>query len=218
MSNSISKKEANDRKAIVIIEKYKEWDLSVKWLLKTAVKFAKYVDLTIIPDIESCHGDDRKNIVALTERFIYMFNSLLAEYEFLTEGKTEKFKMHNPDNNTGWSHTNLDKQLTALKEKTLSASNENQLETIWLKTSGWNGRDILGSLVRIFKTFDSSIDAVSITQNPLLLAVCDQTYLFSFKVTDDLAATKIDNSRLSFKSRESYRDWLTAKLKNDDGI
>ena len=217
MSNSISKKEANDRRAIVIIEKYKEWDLSVKWLLKTAVKFAKYVDLTIIPDIKSCH-EDRKNIVALTERFIYMFNSLLAEYEFLTEGKTEKFKMHNEDNNTGWSHTNLDKELTDIKDKTHSSFYENQLESIWLRTSGWNAREILCSLVSIFETFDSSIDAVSITQNPLLLAVCDQTYLISYKVTDDLAATKIDNSRLSFKSRESYRDWLTAKLKNDDGI
>ena len=213
----MTKKEANDKRAIVIIEKFKEWDLSVKWLIKTAGKFAKYVDLTIIPDIKSCK-DDRKSIVALTERFIYMFNSLLAEYEFLTEGKTEKFKMHNPDNNTGWSHTNLDKQLAALKDKTLSESNENQLESIWLRTSGWNGREILKSLVSIFDTFDSSIDAVSITQNPLLLAVCDQTYLISYKVTDDLANTKKDNSRLSFKSRESYRDWLTTKLQNDDGI
>ena len=57
MSNSKSKKEANDKRAIVIIEKFKEWDLSVKWLIKTAVKFAKYVDLTIIPDIKSCQGD-----------------------------------------------------------------------------------------------------------------------------------------------------------------
>ena len=216
-SDSKSKKQANDKRAIVIIEKFEEWDLSVKWLIKFAVKFANYVNLTIIPDIKKCH-DDRKNIVALTERFIYMFNSLLAEYEFLTEGKTEKFKMHKPDNNTGWSHTHLDAELTAMKYKKLSASYENQLETIWLRTGGWNAMDILLSLVNIFQTFDSSIDAVSITQNTLLLAVCDKTYLKTYKVTDDLAATEIDNSRLSFKSRESYRDWLTAKLQNDDGI
>ena len=114
------------KRAIVIIEKFEEWDLSVKWLIKFAVKIANYVNLTIIPDIKKCH-DDRKNIVALTERFIYMFNSLLAEYEFLTEGKTEKFKMHKPDNNTGWSHTHLDKELTAMKYKKLSAFYESQL-------------------------------------------------------------------------------------------
>ncbi len=217
MDSSKSKKQANDSKAITIIEKYKEWDISVKWLKKFAVKFANYVNLTIIPDIKKS-DDDKKHIVVLTERFVYMFNSLLAEYEFLTEGKTEKFKMHELDNNTAWSHSRLDKELTAIKNKKLSTSHESQLETIWLRTGGWNAREILNSLENSFQNFDSSIDAVSITQNKLLLAACDKTYLISYKVTDDLAATKIDNSRLSFKSRESYRDWLSAKLQNDDGI
>ena len=52
MDNSKSKKQANDSKAIMIIEKFKEWDLSVKWLIKFAVKFANYVNLTIISDIK----------------------------------------------------------------------------------------------------------------------------------------------------------------------
>jgi len=199
----------------MIIKKFEEWDLSVKWLKKFVFKFRKYVKNTIIPDIQNC--DDKKNIVVLTERFIYMFNSLLAEYEFLTEGKTDQFKMHALENNTAWSHSRLESELTAIRYKKFSISIENKLETILLNTLGWNARDILHILENSFQTFDSSIQAVSITQNILFLNTCDRTYLISYKMTDDLAATKIDNSRLSLKSRESYRAWFQAKLQTEDG-
>jgi uncharacterized membrane protein YheB (UPF0754 family) len=199
----------------MIIKKFEEWDLSVKWLKKFVFKFRKYVKNTIIPDIQNC--DDKKNIVVLTERFIYMFNSLLAEYEFLTEGKTDQFKMHALENNTAWSHSRLESELTAIRYKKFSISIENKLETILLNTLGWNARDILHILENIFQTFDSSIQAVSITQNILFLNTCDRTYLISYKMTDDLAATKIDNSRLSLKSRESYRAWFQTKLQTEDG-
>lgn len=199
----------------MIIKKFEEWDLSVKWLKKFVFKFRKYVKNTIIPDIQNC--DDKKNIVVLTERFIYMFNSLLAEYEFLTEGKTDQFKMHALENNTAWSHSRLESELNAIRYKKFSISIENNLETILLNTLGWNARDILHILENSFQTFDSSIQAVSITQNILFLNTCDRTYLISYKMTDDLAATKIDNSRLSLKSRESYRAWFQAKLQTEDG-
>ncbi len=199
----------------MIIKKFEEWDLSVKWLKKFVFKFRKYVKNTIIPDIQNC--DDKKNIVVLTERFIYMFNSLLAEYEFLTEGKTDQFKMHALENNTAWSHSRLESELNAIRYKKFSISIENKLETILLNTLGWNARDILHILENSFQTFDSSIQAVSITQNILFLNTCDRTYLISYKMTDDLAATKIDNSRLSLKTRESYRAWFQAKLQTEDG-
>jgi uncharacterized membrane protein YheB (UPF0754 family) len=199
----------------MIIKKFEEWDLSVKWLKKFVFKFRKYVKNTIIPDIQNC--DDKKNIVVLTERFIYMFNSLLAEYEFLTEGKTDQFKMHALENNTAWSHSRLESELNAIRYKKFSISIENKLETILLNTLGWNARDILHILENSFQTFDSSIQAVSITQNILFLNTCDRTYLISYKMTDDLAATKIDNSRLSLKSRESYRAWFQVKLQTEDG-
>jgi uncharacterized membrane protein YheB (UPF0754 family) len=199
----------------MIIKKFEEWDLSVKWLKKFVFKFRNYVKNTIIPDIQNC--DDKKNIVVLTERFIYMFNSLLAEYEFLTEGKTDQFKMHALENNTAWSHSRLESELNAIRYKKFSISIENKLETILLNTLGWNARDILHILENSFQTFDSSIQAVSITQNILFLNTCDRTYLISYKMTDDLAATKIDNSRLSLKSRESYRAWFQAKLQTEDG-
>ena len=36
----------------MIIKKFEEWDLSVKWLKKFVFKFRKYVKNTIIPDIQ----------------------------------------------------------------------------------------------------------------------------------------------------------------------
>jgi hypothetical protein len=102
-----------DSVVTMIIKKFEEWDLSVKWLKKFVFKFRKYVKNTIIPDIQNC--DDKKNIVVLTERFIYMFNSLLAEYEFLTEGKADQFKMHALENNTAWSHSRLESELNAIR-------------------------------------------------------------------------------------------------------
>ena len=198
-------KSVNDDKVKSLLEEYNQWIEAVKWLRQHVKKFHVYVKKSIIPCIQTSSEKSKK--LDYTERFIYLFNIFLAEYDFLTTGN-RKLKMY-IDDTTGYHHTKLLDEITKLSGKKFSDKKSSTvLEALCLRTQNWNIRDIFEQHEATVNLFVTAINDIFILQNPLLLDLVEKTYIISYKMILDDTFTKIDNKRLSFPSRAKFREWF----------
>ena len=158
-------KSVNDDKVKSLLEEYNQWIEAVKWLRGHVKKFHLYVKKTIIPCIQS--STEKSIRLDYTERFIYLFNMFLAEYDFLTMGN-KKLKMHIDD--TGYHHTKLSIEITKLSGKKFSDKNSDTvLEALSLRTQNWNIRSVFDDHEATVNLFVKTINDILIFQHPLLL-------------------------------------------------
>ena len=198
-------KSVNDDKVKSLLEEYNQWIEAVKWLRQHVKKFHAYVKKSIIPCIQTSSEKSKK--LDYTERFIYLFNIFLAEYDFLTTGN-RKLKMY-IDDTTGYHHTKLLDEITKLSGKKFSDKKSSSvLEALCLRTQNWNIRDIFEQHEATVNLFVTAINDILILQNSLLLDLVEKTYIISYKMILDDTFTKIDNKRLSFPSRAKFREWF----------
>ena len=78
----------NNTAALNLLEEYGVFNDAVKWLQNTVKTFFTYVQKTTIPTITalSRNNDERRINV---EKFVYLYNALLFDYDFWLRGKVE---------------------------------------------------------------------------------------------------------------------------------
>ena len=202
---NINKSVNNEEKVKSLVDEYNQWIEAVKWLRGHVKKFHVYVKKTIIPFCIQ-KSLERSKRIDYVERFIYLFNIFIAEYDFLTMGN-KKLKMHIDE--TGYHHAMLLNEITKLSGKKFSdKKTEAILEAMGLRTQNWNIRSLFDDHVATLDLFVKAIKDILIFQSPLLLDLVEKTYIISYKMICDDAVTKIDNKRLSFPSRAKFREWF----------
>ena len=183
---------------------YEIFQGALNWLRKTIkTTFCKYVKKKLIPDLKALQIEHRRS---LTEKFVYLFNSLLFECDFWTWGKKAHLRFHqlevDAENKNQKSHYQLIGKVGKFAKS---------LVVMDLQLQAFNSNELLDSLKEIKHLFESSVSGIVVTSNSSALDRFEQTFILSFRI-GATETIKVDNNRIKFSTREAFYNHFMALL------
>ena len=178
---------------------------ALNWLHNTIEKtFSNYVIKKLIPDLKASSQNEQRR--SLTEKFVYLFNSLLYECDFWAWGNKAHLKFHqlevDAENKNQKSHNQLIGKVGKFAKS---------LVVMDLQLQAFNLNELLDPLVNIKHLFESSVSGIVVTSNSSAIDRFEQMFILSFRigVTEII---KVDNSRIKFTTREAFYKHFMALL------
>jgi len=197
----------NNTAALNLLEEYGVFNDAVKWLQNTVKTFFTYVQKTTIPTITALSTNNEERRIHV-EKFVYLYNALLFDYDFWLRGKVElRFHRNETEKTDGEnrsSHSNLLEKLRHIAGKKISDQEaRNAIERMDLVLQAFSmQQDVLLKLLDTKDLFERAFNDIIITSNSIAVDGFEKQFIVSFVIEREI---EVDNNRIKFATQEAYR-------------